>query len=97
MEIYLLSIDSPIPANNGAVFNIAQLVKAEISSVAEAETGAIFLNARESTPALNAVIEMGHPQGKTPIQTDNFIAYGVVNNNMQCKRSKSWDMALFSG
>ena len=56
--------------------------------------GAIFLNAREVIPARNALIEMGHPQGQTPIQTDNSTAHGVCNN-MQCKRSKSWDMRFY--
>ena len=56
-----------------------------MSGVAEAEMGVIFLNAREAIPARNALIKMGHGQGKTPIQTDNSTAYGVVNKNMQFK------------
>ena len=66
-----------------------------ISSAVKAEMGAIFLNAREAIPARNALIEMGHPQGQTSIQTDNSTAEGVCNNNMQCKRSKSWDMRFY--
>ena len=77
-----LSNDAPIPTNNGAVLNITQLIKAVMSSAAEAEMGAIFLNLRGVILAWNALIEMGHPQGKTPIQTDNSTAYGIVNNNM---------------
>ena len=57
--------------------------------------GAIFLNARESIPARDALIEMVHPHGQTPIQTDNYTAHGVCNNNTQCKRSKSWDMRCY--
>ena len=77
-----LSNDAPIPTNNGAVLNITQLIKAVMSSAAEAEMGAIFLNLRGVILVWNVLIEMGHPQGKTPIQTDNSIAYGIVNNNM---------------
>ena len=60
---FFLAIDVPIPANNGAVLNTANLIKTVMSSAAEAEMGAIFLNAREAIPARNALIEMGHPQG----------------------------------
>jgi hypothetical protein len=36
--------------------------------------------------------EMGHKQPKTPIQTDNTTACGVVNNNIQPRRTKAMDM-----
>ena len=88
---FFLASDVPIPANNGAVLNTANLIKTVMSSAAGAEMGAIFLNTREAIPARNALIEMGHLQGQTPIQTDNSTAGGVCNKNMQCKRSKSWD------
>jgi hypothetical protein len=35
---------------------------------------------------------MGHPQPKTPIQTNNSMAEGVVNNRIQPKRTKAMDM-----
>ena len=35
---------------------------------------------------------MGHPQPKTPIQTDNTTAEGVINNKIQPKRTKAMDM-----
>ncbi len=38
---------------------------------------------------------MGHPQPKTPIQTDNSIAEGVVNNRIQPKRTKAMDMRFY--
>ena len=80
-HIFLAS-DVPIPANNGAVLNTAQLIKTVMSSAAEAKMGAIFLNAREAIPAWNVLLKMGHPQGKTPIQTNNSTSYGVCNNNI---------------
>ncbi len=33
-----------------------------------------------------------HPQPKTPIQTDNLMAEGVINNKIQPKRTKAMDM-----
>ena len=35
---------------------------------------------------------MGWPQPKTPIQTDNSTASGVVNKTIEPKRTKSMDM-----
>ena len=43
---FFLASDVPIPANNGAVLNTANLIKTVMSSAAEAEMGVIFLNAR---------------------------------------------------
>jgi hypothetical protein len=36
--------------------------------------------------------KMGHKQPKTPIETDNSTALGVVNNNIQPRRMKAMDM-----
>ena len=54
-----------------------------------------FLETREAIPTRNALIEMDDPRGQTLIQTDNSTTHGVCNNNMQCVRSKSWDMRFF--
>eukprot|EP00956_Cyclotella_meneghiniana_P031271 scaffold81716_cov13-Cyclotella_meneghiniana.AAC.1 len=63
-----------------------------MSSAAEAETGALFLNAKLAVPIRHTLEELGHPQGKTPIQTDNSTAYGIVNNKIQPKQTKAMDM-----
>jgi hypothetical protein len=63
-----------------------------MSSAAEAEIGALYLNAREATYLQQILIEMGHPQPPTPIQTDNTTAEGVVNHKIQPKRTKAMDM-----
>ena len=42
---FFLASNVPIPANNEAVLNTANLIRTVISSAAEAEMGAIFLNA----------------------------------------------------
>jgi hypothetical protein len=53
-----------------------------MSSAAEAELGALFINAKEAVYLRQILIEMGHPQPKTPIQTDNTTAEGVINNKI---------------
>ena len=89
---FFMSNDTENPTNNGAVLNIAQLIKSVMTSAAEAELGALYINSREAVPARKTLEEMGHLQPKTPIQTDNSTACGVVNNNIQPRRTKAMDM-----
>ena len=42
-----MSNDDAIPSNNGAILTIYQIIKAVMSSTAEAELGALFINCRE--------------------------------------------------
>jgi hypothetical protein len=62
----------PYPPNkNGAILNIAKVIDAIMSSVAEAELGELFINAREAVHLHRILAKMGHAQPKTPIQMDN--------------------------
>jgi hypothetical protein len=63
-----------------------------MSSAAEAELGALYINAREAVPQCCTLEEMGHKQPPTPMQTKNTTAVGVVNNNIQPKCTKAMDM-----
>jgi hypothetical protein len=63
-----------------------------MSSEAEAELGALYLKAKEATYLQQMLIEMGHLQPPTPIQTDNTTAEGVINNKIQPKHTKAMDM-----
>ena len=65
-----------------------------MASAAEAELGALYKCARAMVPLRQALIEMGWPQGKSSIQTDNSTADGVVNNTIVPKRHKSMDLRL---
>ena len=89
---FFLSSNSTYPSNNGAILTIAQIIKAVMASAAEAELGALFINAKEAAYIRNILHEMGHPQPRTPIQTDNSTAAGVVNSIIQPKRTKAMDM-----
>ncbi len=51
-----------IPINNGAVLNISQIIKAVMSSAAEAELGALFINAKTVVSMRWTLKELGHPQ-----------------------------------
>jgi hypothetical protein len=80
------------PPNNGAILNIAQLIKAVMSFAAEAELGALYINACEAGPQRQLLTKMGHPQPPTPMQSDNTTAVGAVNSNIQPRRTKPTDM-----
>jgi len=64
---FFMSEDSEDPPNNGAVLNIAQIIKAVMSSAAEAELGAMFINACKAIPVRTTLEEMGHKQPRTPM------------------------------
>jgi hypothetical protein len=86
-----MSSDSEVPPNNGAVLTIAQIIKAVMSSAAEAKVGALFINCGEAIPAQHTLEFMGHPQPPTPMQTDSTTALGIVNQNVM-EKLKSMDM-----
>ena len=87
-----MSDNAANPEDNGAVHNISQVIKNAMSSAAEAEIGALFLNSRQAIPARTILTEMVHQQPPTPIQTDNTTALGFVSKHLQPKATKSTDM-----
>ncbi len=58
-----------IPFNNGAVLNILQIIQAVMSFAAEAELGALFINTKTAILMRQTLVELGHPQPRTPMQT----------------------------
>ncbi len=57
-----LSDDIGNPPNNGAILTLATIIKAVMSSAAEAELGALYLNAKEAVYLRQILTELGHPQ-----------------------------------
>jgi len=91
---FFMSSDVACPPNNGAILNVAQIIKSVMSSAAEAELGGLYINAKEAVYIRNILHEMGYPQPPMPIQTDNSTAEGVINHTVQPKRMKAMDMRL---
>ena len=81
-----------IPINNGAVLNISQIIRAGMSSAVEAELGALFINAKTAVSMRQTLIELGHPQPHTPMQTDNATAQALLTNKILPKALKAMDM-----
>jgi hypothetical protein len=63
-----------------------------MSSAAEAELGALFINAKTAVSMRQTLIELGHPQPCTPIQTDNATAHALLTNKILPKALKAMDM-----
>ena len=80
------------PSNNGAILNISTIIEVVISSAAEAELDALFMNAKTAIPIQQTLEEMGHKQPPMPIQTDNSTMIGVITNEIQPKATKAMDM-----
>ena len=89
---FYLSNNVDIPPNNGAILNIAHIIKHVMSSATEAELAALYIMAREAVYVRIILAEMGHKQPPTPIQTDNAMAEAVINGKIQPKRTKAMDM-----
>ena len=83
------------PPDNGPVDVLCHILRAVMSSAAEAELGALFLTAKQACPIRTALEEMGHPQPATPIQTDNSTAVGIANDTVKMKHSKAIDMRFY--
>jgi hypothetical protein len=81
-----------IPFNNGAVLNILQIIWAVMSSTAEAELGALFINAKTAVSMRQTLVELGHPQPSTPMQTNNATVHALLTNKILPKALKAMDM-----
>ena len=77
---HFLSEDVPLPPNNGAINNVAEIIKGVMSSAAEAELGAMYINARKAVEEQIILEEMGHKQPATPVQVDNSSTNGCNQN-----------------
>ena len=58
---FFMSSHKDIPGGNGAVINISHIIKAVMSSAAEAGLRALFINAELAVPILTSLVELGHP------------------------------------
>jgi hypothetical protein len=80
------------PPDSVPILNISQILTAVMSSAAEAELGALYINACEAMPMRQVLKEVGHKQPPTPIHTNNSTAHSVVTNNIQPRCTKAIDM-----
>jgi hypothetical protein len=81
--------------SNGPLLCHTTVLKHVVSSVAEVEFGALFVNTKEDTVTRTTLSEMGHKQDATDLTTDNTTADGIINNTVEQKRSKETDMRFY--
>jgi hypothetical protein len=89
------SADTANKITNGAIMIISTVLKHVMSSAAEVEIGALFINAKEGTVVRTTLEELGHPQPPTPLETDNTAATGYSNGTIKQKRTRSMDMRFY--
>jgi hypothetical protein len=59
---HFLSEDVPFPPNNGAIHDVAEIIKGVMSLAAKAELGAMYTNACKAVEECIILEEMGHNQ-----------------------------------
>ena len=70
---------------NGAIHVTCTILKLVAASAAEAELGALFLNAQEAKVFQLVLAKLRHPQPPTPIRINNTTTVGIVNNTIKCQ------------
>ena len=80
---------------NGPIYILAKIIRAVMSSAAEAECGSLYMNAQHAVPHITTLEELGHKQRPVPIKTDNSTANGIMNKTIKRKRSKAFDMRFW--
>ena len=80
---------------NGPLLIECKIIRHVVASAAEAEIGGLFHNAQTSIPIRVMLEALCHPQPPTPIKTDNATAHGFIYDNINLKKSKSWDMRYY--
>ena len=80
---------------NSPIWVLAKVIKNVMASAAEAEVGSLFMNAQEAVSTRTCLIEMGHPQPPTKMETDNMTAKGILTGTIKQKRPKVIDMRFY--
>ena len=66
-----------------------------MQSAAEAECGALYINAKEAVQIRVRLEEVGNPQPAKPMRTDGGTSDGMMNKTVEQKQSKSMDMRFY--
>jgi hypothetical protein len=86
---------TPTKTNKRAILIISKVLKHIMSSEAEAEIGAVFINAKEGAVLRTTLLELGHTHPPIPMETDNTTATGYSNGIIKQKRTKAMDMRSY--
>lgn len=87
--------DKPEVINQGGILEQTGIMRNVMSSAAEAEICAQFINEKEGTIIRITLDELGWPQAATPVRLDNSTSYGLATNTITQKRSRAIDMRFY--
>jgi hypothetical protein len=79
----------------GPILIVSKVLKHVMSSAAEAEVGAVFINTKEGAVLRTTLEELGHKQPPTPMETDNTTVTGYINGPITQKQTKSMDKRFY--
>lgn len=88
-------IQNFIPALNGFIHVVCNILRNIMASSVEAKHGTMFANAQQVVTICTTLIDTGWSQGPTPIQFDNSTAMGITIHTLCQKFSKSTDMRFY--
>ena len=77
---------------NGAIDVLSIILPTVVSSTCEGEYATAFVMAQLGMSLRVNLRDMGYPQDRTLLTTDNQCAEGIANKTMKLKRSRSMDM-----
>ena len=77
---------------NGAFHVNTQIIKFVVASAAEAELGALFRNCQDGIMFRTTLLNLGHPQPRTPVHCDNATAVGIASNTVKRQRARAMEM-----
>jgi hypothetical protein len=80
---------------NGPILCCSSIIDVVVSSAAESEYAAAYLNAREATHIRDTLEALGYPQGATHIISDNSFVCDLVSGDCKAKKSRCMDMRFF--
>ena len=72
-----------------------KILKNVVASAAEAKLAALYKNCTTVTILRTALHEMGFPQSKTPVCSDNETASEIINKTVHQKRTQAMTMQYF--
>ena len=81
--------------NNGVVHLVSTIIRNAMLYVAESKIAAMYLNSKYDVIIRNTSEEIFHPNTKTPLNTNNSTAQGIVNRNILQKLSKATDIRFY--
>lgn len=74
---------------NRPIVVVTRILKMVVASAVELEVDALYHNTIEIIPISVPADVLGHTQPVTPLQTDNSMATGIMNESSKQRRSKA--------